>query len=41
MTKETPLDLLCSNGAYLSIDEVIAPSGKTMSATDFLRGYPL
>lgn len=41
MTKKTPLDLLCSNGAYLSIDEVIAPSGKTMSATDFLRGYPL
>lgn len=41
MTKKTPLDLACSNGAFLSIDEVIAPSGKTMSANDFLRGYPL
>lgn len=41
MTKETPLDILCSNGAFLAIDEVIAPSGKTMSARDFLRGYPL
>lgn len=41
MTKETPLDLECANGAFLSIDEVIAPSGKTMSGADFLRGYPL
>ena len=41
MTKQTPLDLKCSNGAFLAIDEVIAPSGKTMSATEFLRGYPL
>ncbi len=39
MTKETPLDLECANGAFLSIDEVIAPSGKTMSGADFLRGY--
>jgi len=41
MTKETPLDLVCANGAFLAIDEVIAPSGKTMSAKEFLRGYPL
>lgn len=41
MTKKTPLDLKCSNGAYLSIDEVVAPSGKTMSADAFLRGYSL
>ena len=41
MTKETPLDLECANGAFLSIDEVIAPSGKTMSGAEFLRGYPL
>ena len=41
MTKQTPLDLKCSNGAFLSIDEVIAPSGKTMSAAEFLRGHPL
>lgn len=39
MTKKTPLDLECSNGAFLSIDEVIAPSGKTMSGEAFLRGY--
>lgn len=41
MTKQSPLDLKCANGAYLSIDEVIAPSGKTMSSEAFLRGYPL
>lgn len=41
MTKQSPLDLECSNGAFLSIDEVIAPSGKTMSRDDFLRGHPL
>lgn len=41
MDKKTPLDLECSNGAYLSIDEVIAPSGKTMSGAEFLRGYQL
>lgn len=41
MTKKTPLDLRCQNGAYLSIDELIAPSGKKMTAEEFLRGYPL
>lgn len=41
MTKETPLDLLCANGAFLSIDELIAPSGKTMTAEQFLRGYTI
>ena len=41
MTKKTPLDLECANGAYLSIDSLVAPSGRTMSAEDFLRGYPL
>ena len=39
MTKQTPLDLECANGAFLSIDEVIAPSGKTMTGSEFLRGY--
>lgn len=39
MTKQTPLDLECANGAYLSIDELIAPSGKTMSGEAFLHGY--
>jgi len=41
MTKKTPLDILCSNGAYLSIDELVAPSGKTMTADEFIRGYKL
>jgi len=41
MTKKTPLDIQCSNGAYLSIDELVAPSGKTMRASEFIRGYKL
>lgn len=41
MTKKTPLDIECANGAFLSIDELIAPSGKHMDADAFLRGYPL
>ena len=36
---KTPLDLLCSDGAYLSIDELIAPSGRQMDAKAFLNGY--
>ncbi len=39
MDKKSPLDLACGNGAYLAIDELIAPSGKTMTAEEFLRGY--
>lgn len=41
MTAETPLDLPCANGAFLSIDQLIAPSGRTMSGEEFLRGYKL
>lgn len=41
MTKNTPLDLKCANGAFLAIDELVAPSGKTMTASEFLRGYKL
>lgn len=37
--QKTPLDIECSDGAFVSIDELIAPSGKTMSADAFLRGY--
>ena len=40
-TPETPLDIKCADGTYLAIDELIAPSGKTISAEAFLRGYPL
>ena len=36
---KTPLDVLCRGGAYLSIDELIAPSGRLMSAQAFLNGY--
>jgi methionyl-tRNA formyltransferase len=38
-TKTTPLDIECHDGAFLSIDELIAPSGKTMSASAFVNGY--
>ena len=41
MTKKTPLDIECQNGAFLAIDELVAPSGRTMDADAFLRGYPL
>lgn len=37
--QKTPLDILCQDGEFLSIDELIAPSGRTMNASDFLRGY--
>ncbi|HEY5695364.1 MAG TPA: methionyl-tRNA formyltransferase [Candidatus Saccharimonadales bacterium] len=37
--QKTPLDLLCRDGAYLSIDELVAPSGRRMDAAAFLRGY--
>lgn len=37
--QKTPLDLLCQDGAYLSVDELIAPSGRHMDAAAFLRGY--
>lgn len=36
---KTPLDILCQDGAFLSIDELIAPSGRRMSAEAFLNGY--
>ena len=37
--QKTPLDVMCRDGAYLSIDELIGPSGKTMTADAFLNGY--
>lgn len=33
------LDILCMDGNYLSIDEIIAPSGRRMGAAEFARGY--
>lgn len=37
--QKTPLDIECQDNNYLSIDELIAPSGRTMSAIGFLNGY--
>lgn len=37
--QKTPLDFQCKDGAYLSVDELIAPSGRHMDAESFLRGY--
>lgn len=37
--KKTPLDIECRGGAFLSIDELIGPSGKSMDAQAFLNGY--
>lgn len=36
---ETILDIECNDGRFLSIDELIGPSGKRMSAKAFLNGY--
>lgn len=36
---KTPLDLVCRDGAFLSIDELVAPSGRTMESNAFLHGY--
>lgn len=38
-TPHTSLDQRCADGRYLVIDELIAPSGKTITAEAFLRGY--
>lgn len=37
--KETVLDIECADGCYLSIDELIGPSGRAMNAKAFLNGY--
>ncbi len=36
---ETVLDILCSDGRYLRVEELISPSGKFMDAAAFLNGY--
>ena len=40
-TKNNHLDFLCQDGNYLSIDELVAPSGRKMSAIDYLNGYKI
>ena len=37
--QKNKLDILCSDNKYLSIDELIAPSGRSMSGKDFINGY--
>lgn len=37
--QKTPLDIACRDGEFLAIDELVAPSGKTMTAQAFLNGY--
>lgn len=37
--KESNLDIECQDQKFLSIDELIAPSGRKMSGKDFLNGY--
>ena len=37
----SPIDILCIDNKYLAIDELVAPSGKKMSAKDFINGYKL
>ncbi len=39
LESKTPIDIKCQDGAYLSIDELIAPSGHKMDARAFLNGY--
>ncbi len=36
---KTPLDIICQDGAFLSIDELIAPSGRRMDPHAFINGY--
>lgn len=37
--QKTPLDIRFKDGVYLSIDELVAPSGRTMTAGAFINGY--
>jgi methionyl-tRNA formyltransferase len=37
--KHSDMDITCKDETYLSIKELIAPSGRRMSAADFERGY--
>ncbi len=38
-TKHSALDIKCGDNNYLSVDELIAPSGRKMNASAFLNGY--
>lgn len=36
---QSVLDIACANGRYLSIDELVGPSGRAMDAKAFINGY--
>jgi len=38
-TYSTVLDIQCKDGQFLSIDELVGPSGRAMNAKAFLNGY--
>ena len=38
-TSTSPLDIACADGRFLSVDELIGPSGKAMNTSAFLNGY--
>lgn len=38
-TDKNPLEITCADGRILAIDELIGPSGKSMTAQAFLNGY--
>ncbi|MEI7689785.1 MAG: methionyl-tRNA formyltransferase [Candidatus Saccharibacteria bacterium] len=38
-TGQSPMDIRCHDGLYICIDQLIAPSGKTMDAKSFINGY--
>lgn len=38
---EHQLSIRFNDGRYLTIDRLIAPSGKTVSSEEYLRGYPI
>lgn len=37
--QKTPLDIICQDGAFLSIDELVTPNGRRTDAAAFIRGY--
>ncbi len=37
--QKSPMDVKCKDGAFLSIDELIAPTGNQITAREFLNGY--
>lgn len=39
--KETPLDIEFYDGSILRVEQLIAPSGKTMDSDSFIRGYSI